>query len=326
MMHGGYLEEARAFRDWLLRAVAGDPGKVQICYGLAGERRLPETELAWLSGYEGAKPVLIGNAAAGQLQLDVYGEVSDTLHQARRSEIDPDLLGWSFQRAHTEWLETAWSEKDRGLWEVRGEQRHFTHSKVLAWVAFDRAIKSAETFGLAGPVERWRTVRAEIHESVCKHGFDERKRSFTQSYGSDALDASLLLIPSVGFLPPDDPRVLGTIAAVERELLQGGFVKRYLTGERQNWDGLEGTEGVFIACSFWLVDAYVLSGQTDKARALFERLLSLCNDVGLLSEEYSVGEQRLVGNFPQSFSHVALVNSARNLTATLKPAEQRKNT
>ena len=326
MMHGGYLNEARAFRDWLLRAVAGDPGKLQICYGLSGERRLPETELTWLSGYEGAKPVVIGNAAAGQLQLDVYGEVGDTLHQARRCEVDPDLLGWSFQRAHTEWLETAWSEKDRGLWEVRGEQQHFTHSKVLAWVAFDRAIKSVETFGLAGPVDRWRAVRAEIHDSVCKHGFDERKKSFTQAYGSDALDASLLLIPSVGFLPPDDPRVLGTIAAVERELLEGGFVKRYLTWDRANLDGLEGTEGVFIACSFWLVDAYVLSGQTDKARALFERLLSLRNDVGLLSEEYAVDEQRLVGNFPQSFSHVALVNSARNLTATLKPAEQRKNT
>ena len=276
MLHGGYLEEARAFRDWLLRAVAGDPGKVQICYGLAGERRLPETELGWLSGYEGSQPVHLGNAASEQLQLDVYGEVSDTLHQARRHGMDADALGWSFQLAHTGWLETAWREKDQGLWEMRGDPRHFTHSKVLGWVAFDRAIKAVETLGLSGPVERWRQIRAEIHDSVCKHGFNERKNSFTQCYGSDALDASTLLIPSVGFLPPTDPRVLGTIAAVERELLQGGFVKRYLTKDRTNLDGLKGAEGAFLACSFWLVDAYVLQRSKRKRRARYSSACSPC--------------------------------------------------
>ncbi|MEP7048956.1 MAG: glycoside hydrolase family 15 protein [Pseudomonadota bacterium] len=326
LLHGGYLDEARAFRDWMLRAVAGDPGKLQICYGLSGERRLEETQLAWLTGYEGSVPVQIGNAASEQLQLDVYGEVSDTLHQARRHGMDADALGWSFQVAHTTWLETAWREKDQGLWEIRGEPRHFTHSKVLAWVAFDRAVKAVETLGLSGPVERWRAIRAEIHEDVCRRGFDSGKNSFTQSYGSDLLDASLLLIPSVGFLPADDPRVLGTIAGVERELLQGGFVKRYVTFDRTNVDGQSGVEGVFLACSFWLVDAYVLSGQHEKARTLFERLLALRNDVGLLSEEYDPEQARLVGNFPQSFSHVALINSARNLSAKLRPAEHRKNT
>lgn len=326
LLHGGYVDEARAFRDWLLRAVAGDPGKLQIFYGLAGERRLSESELGWLSGYEGARPVHLGNAVSEQLQLDVYGEVSDTLHQARRHGMDADPLGWSFQVAHTEWLETAWREKDRGLWEMRGQARHFTHSKILAWVAFDRAIKAVETLGVTGPVERWRQIRSQIHDSVCKHGFDARKNSFTQSYGSDALDASLLLIPSVGFLPPADSRVLGTIAAVERELMQGGFVKRYLTKAHENLDGLEGCEGAFLACSFWLVDAYVLSGQHEKARSLFERLLALRNDVGLLSEEYDFERQRLIGNFPQSFSHVALINSARNLSAATGPAEHRKNT
>jgi GH15 family glucan-1,4-alpha-glucosidase len=326
LMQGGYADEARAFRDWLLRAVAGEPNKLQVCYGLAGERRIEERQLDWLPGYEGASPVRLGNAASGQLQLDIYGEVSDTLHQGQRHGLDSDTFGWSFQRAYTEWLETAWREKDRGLWEVRGEPKHFTHSKVLAWVAFDRAIKAIENMGKSGPVERWRAVRREIHDSVCSHGFDARKNSFTQSYGSDALDASSLLIPVVGFLPPRDSRVLGTIAAVERELLQGGFVKRYLTREQGNEDGLVGSEGAFLACSFWLVDAYVLSGQEQKARRLFDHLLSLCNDVGLLSEEYDVSQRRLVGNFPQSFSHVALINSARNLSGSLRPAEHRKNT
>jgi len=312
LMQGGYADEARSFRDWLLRAVAG-------------ERRIEERQLDWLPGYEGARPVRLGNAASGQLQLDIYGEVSDTLHQGRRHGLDSDTLAWSFQRAYTEWLESAWREKDRGLWEVRGEPKHFTHSKVLAWVAFDRAIKAIETMGRSGPVERWRAVRREIHASVCTEGFDPRKNTFTQFYGSDTVDASLLLIPVVGFLPPHDPRVLGTIAAVERELLQGGFVKRYLTGEQLNEDGLSGAEGAFLACSFWLVDAYALSGQEAKARALFEHLLSLCNDVGLLSEEYDVSRGRMVGNFPQSFSHVALINSARNLTGSLRPAEHRKN-
>lgn len=326
LLQGGYLEEARAFRDWLLRAVAGEPGKLQICYGLAGERRLQETDLGWLPGYEGSQPVHVGNAAAGQLQLDVYGEVSDTLHQARRHGIDADPLAWSLQLEHTKWLEKTWQEKDSGLWEVRGEPRHFTHSKVLAWVAFDRGVKAVETMGVRGPVERWRVIRAEIQDSVCRLGFDARKNCFTQSYGSSAVDASSLLIPSVGFLPAEDPRVLGTIAAVERELMPDGLVKRYVTQERTNLDGLKGSEGAFLACSFWLVDAYALSGQKDKARALFERLLALQNDVGLLSEEFDTERQRLVGNFPQSFSHVALINSARNLGVLPGPAKRRETT
>ena len=327
LLHGGYVEEACAFRDWMLRAVAGDPSKIQICYGLSGERRLAESELPWLPGYEGSRPVRVGNAASEQLQLDVYGEVSDTLHQGRRHGIPADEFGWSLQKAYTQWLETAWREPDRGLWEVRGEPQHFTHSKVLTWVAFDRAIKAVETMGLSGPLERWRAIRDQIHESVCQHGFNRGKNTFTRAYGSDALDASLLLIPAVGFLPANDRRVLGTIAAVERELLQGGFVRRYLNTEAGSEDGLQGGEGVFLACSFWLVDAYVLSGQVDKARALFDRLLALRNDVGLLSEEYDIQNERLVGNFPQAFSHVALINSARNLAAPgdHKPSQQRKD-
>ncbi|MEO6603316.1 MAG: glycoside hydrolase family 15 protein [Polyangiaceae bacterium] len=326
MIHGGYEAEARAFRAWLLRAVAGDPGKLQICYGLAGERRLDETVLPWLGGYEGSLPVRIGNAAAGQFQLDVYGEVSDTLHQARRYGLDSDQEVWAFQKAHTEWLEQAWRDKDKGLWEIRGEPRHFTHSKVLAWVAMDRAVKAVEEHGLEGPVERWRAVREEIKQDVCDHGFDAGKNSFTQSYGSLELDASLLLIPAVGFLPPRDARVLGTIAAVERELMRGGLVRRYRTKDDENADGLSGVEGAFLACSFWLVDAYVLAGQREKGRALFERLLELSNDVGLLSEEYDTAHSRQVGNFPQAFSHVALINSARNLTQAESPGQHRKST
>jgi GH15 family glucan-1,4-alpha-glucosidase len=326
LMHNGYLDEARAFRDWLLRAVAGDPGKLQICYGLSGERRLEEVELPWLPGYENSRPVRIGNAAAGQLQLDVYGEVSDTLHQARRHGIDSDALGWPFQLAHTEWLEHAWREPDQGLWEMRGPPRHFVHSKVLAWVAFDRAVKAVEKLGFSGPVARWRKVRDEIHEAVCRHGFNAEKNSFTQAYDVSGVDASLLLIPAVGFLPANDPRVLGTIAAVERELLQDGFVKRYATKRADNPDGLPGHEGAFLACSFWLVDAYALSGQMQKARTLFERLLALQNDVGLLAEEYDPENRRFVGNFPQSFSHVALINSARNLCEERGPTEHRSST
>lgn len=326
LVHGGYVDEARAFRDWLLRAVAGDPGKLQICYGLSGERRIDELELPWLSGYENSRPVRVGNAAAGQLQLDVYGEVGDTLHQARRYGIDSDALAWAFQRAHTEWLAENWREPDQGLWEMRSEPRHFTHSKVLAWVALDRAVKAIEDHGLDGPLEHWRTVRDEIHSSVCRYGFDEKQNSFTQSYGSAELDASLLLIPAVGFLDPRDERVLGTIAAVERELLRSGFVQRYATRDGENRDGLSGSEGAFLACSFWLVDAYALSGQLEKARALFDRLLALSNDVGLLAEEYDVGKKRQIGNFPQAFSHVALINSARNLSQSGAPGEHRRKT
>jgi len=326
LLHGGYVEEANAFRDWLLRAVAGDPGKLQIMYGLAGERRLEERILDWLPGYEGSRPVRIGNAAAGQLQLDVYGEVSDTLHQSRRHGIDSAGPVWAFQRAITEWLGGAWSQPDEGLWETRGGRRQFTHSKVMAWVALDRAVKAIEQFGLEGPLERWRGVRDEIHRSVCADGFDAKQNSFTQAYGDPALDASLLLIPAVGFLPADDARVIGTIAAIERGLLSEGFVRRYVTTERANRDGLPGAEPAFLACSFWLVDAYALSGRHEDAQRLFERLLGLRNDVGLLSEEYDPQLGRLTGNFPQAFSHVALINSARNLTKSEGPAAHRSDT
>lgn len=323
LMHGGYFDEARAFRDWLLRAVAGDPAKLQIMYGVLGERRLSERELEWLPGYEASRPVRIGNAAVNQVQLDVYGEVSDTLLQSMQGGMKLDEPTWAFQRALADWLEKHWSEPDEGLWEVRGGRHKFTHSKVMTWVAFDRAIKAVERYGMSGPVERWRALRDEIHRDVCQNGWNSSLNSFTQYYGGNTLDASLLLIPQVGFLPASDPRVLGTIAAVERELLRDGFVQRYSTGPGMNVDGLPGKEGAFLACSFWLVDAYVLIGRFDAARALFERLLAIRNDVGLLAEQYDVELKRQIGNFPQAFSHVALVNSARNLTRARRPAEER---
>jgi GH15 family glucan-1,4-alpha-glucosidase len=326
LLHGGHVEEASAFRDWLLRAVAGDPAKLQIMYGLAGERRLEERILDWLPGYESSRPVRVGNAAAGQLQLDVYGEVSDTLHQARRFGIDSDGPTWAFQSAITEWLETAWSQPDEGLWETRGGRRQFTHSKVMTWVALDRAVKAIEMYGHQGPLERWRHVRDEIRRSVCTHGFDATQNSFTQAYGSPDLDASLLLIPAVGFLPVTDPRVKGTIAAIERGLMSDGFVRRYVTHDQKNPDGLPGTEAAFLACSFWLVDAYALAGRKEEAERLFQHLLSVRNDVGLLSEQYDPRLGRLTGNFPQAFSHVALVNSARNLTEPEGPAAHRRDT
>jgi GH15 family glucan-1,4-alpha-glucosidase len=323
LMHGGYFDEAHAFRDWLLRAVAGDPAKLQIMYGVLGERRLSERILEWLPGYEDSKPVRIGNAAVNQLQLDVYGEVSDTLLQSLHFGMKLDEPTWAFQRALIEWLEEHWSDPDEGLWEVRGERRNFTHSKVMTWVAFDRAIKAVERHGMSGPVERWRVRRAEIHRDVCEKGFNSNMATFTQYYGGTSLDASLLLIPQVGFLPAHDPRVLGTISAVERELFRNGFVQRYSTEPHKNVDGLPGHEGAFLACSFWLVDAYVLTGRLEDARRLFERLIAIRNDLGLLSEEYDTDQRRMVGNFPQAFSHVALVNSARNLTRAHRPAEER---
>ncbi len=324
LLEGGYVDEARAFRDWLLRAVAGDPAKLQIMYGLLGERRLDERELGWLSGYEDSRPVRVGNAAAQQLQLDVYGEVMDTLYQSLRAGIPASAPAWSMQCQLMNWLESNWSRPDEGLWEVRGPRRQFTHSKVMTWVAFDRAIKSAERFGLHGPVDRWRALRDQIHREVCQHGYDHKLGSFTQYYGATHLDAALLLIPATGFLPPHDERVLGTIRAVERELVSDGFVHRYPTGGPESVDGLPGREGAFLACSFWLVDAYHLSGQHERAHALFHRLTAVANDVGLLSEEYDTARGRLVGNFPQAFSHVALVNSARNLSSGDKrPAEER---
>ncbi|MGZ3419775.1 MAG: glycoside hydrolase family 15 protein [Polyangiales bacterium] len=314
MLHAGYREEAAAWRDWLLRAVAGDPGQLQIMYGLAGERRLDERVLESLEGYENSRPVRIGNAAARQLQLDVHGEVIDTLYQARRLGIAPEPASWAFERAVADWLANAWKHPDEGLWEVRGPRRNFVPSKVMAWVAIDRMVKQIENQGASGPLERLRAIRGEIHRDVLDRGWNEKLGSFTQFYGSNDLDASLLLIPAVGFLPGNDPRVLGTIAAIERQLLRDGFLQRYPTDGGKNVDGLPGGEGAFVACSFWLVDAYVLCGRREEARRLFERLIEVCNDVGLLSEEYDVSKRRLVGNFPQAFSHVALVNSALNLS------------
>jgi GH15 family glucan-1,4-alpha-glucosidase len=321
LMNAGFYGEAKAWRDWLLRAAAGAPSQLQIMYGLAGERRLTEYDVPWLPGYEGSLPVRIGNAAHGQLQLDVYGEVMDALHQGRRGGLDSRDEDWAFQKAVLEHLTTVWTQPDEGIWEVRGGARHFTFSKVMAWVAFDRGIRAMEVFGLAGPLQRWRAVRQAIHDEVCTRGFDPAMGSFVQSYGSKELDASLLLLPSVGFLRPTDPRVRGTIEAVERRLLVDGFLLRYDTTTSN--DGLPGREGAFLACSFWLADAYVLLKRVEDARRLFERLLELRNDVGLLAEEYDTQARRLVGNFPQAFSHIALVNTAHNLARATKPAEQR---
>jgi GH15 family glucan-1,4-alpha-glucosidase len=321
LMEVGFVEEAKAWRNWLVRAAAGSPDQLQIMYGIAGERRLDEYEVPWLAGYEGAKPVRIGNAAAGQIQLDVYGEVLDALYVGRRTGLAADASGWALECALVTHLETIWDQPDDGIWEVRGGRRHFTHSKVMAWVAFDRAVRSAEEFGLEVPLDRWRVLRDRIHDEVIDRGFDPRQNSFVQSYDSTALDASLLLIPVVGFLPAADPRVRGTLAAIERNLMRDGFVMRYDTG--RGTDGLPPGEGAFIACSFWLVDNYVLQKRYKDARALFIRLLALRNEVGLLAEEYDAAAKRQVGNFPQAFSHLALINSAHNLTAAGGPAHKR---
>jgi GH15 family glucan-1,4-alpha-glucosidase len=320
-MHAGYFEEAQAWRDWLLRAVAGSADQLQIMYGIAGERRLTEWIAPWLPGYEKSAPVRIGNAAHSQLQIDVFGEIMDVHHQARRSGLSTNESGWPAQLAFLEHLKSIWRKPDQGIWEVRGAPRHFTHSKVMAWVAFDRAIKSAETFGLPGPLEEWRKLREAICDEVCDKAFDPELGTFVQSYGSKQLDASLLLMPSVGFLPASDPRIVGTVAAIERRLLRDGLVMRYDTGTGD--DGLPPGEGAFLACSFWLADVYILQGRFAAAERLFRRLTALCNDVGLLSEEYDPRAKRLVGNFPQAFSHMALVNTAYNLTRFAKPVEQR---
>jgi GH15 family glucan-1,4-alpha-glucosidase len=321
LMNCDYFEEAHAWRDWLLRAVAGSPDQMQIMYGIAGERRLTEWEVPWLPGYAASQPVRIGNAAHSQLQIDVHGEVMDALHHARRGGIATRESGWDVQCALLARLKEIWREPDEGIWEVRGDRRHFTYSKVMAWVAYDRAIKSAKDFHLDGPIEHWRQLREAIHDDVLRHGFDEGLGSFVQAYGSKELDASLLLLPAVGFLPPNDPRIQGTVEAIERRLMVNGLVLRYDTHEGD--DGLPPGEGAFLACSFWLVDAYVLLGRIADAQELFERLLALRNDVGLLSEEYDPVARQLVGNFPQAFSHVALVNSAFNLSRLDKPVAQR---
>jgi len=323
LMLGGYDEEARSWRDWLLRAVAGTPSAMQIMYGAAGERRLTEMELNWLPGYEGSSPVRLGNAAVDQFQLDVYGEVMDALHQARCSGVEAAADAWSLQRALMDFLESAWARPDEGIWEVRGPRRHFTHSKVMAWVAVDRAVKSVERFGLEGPVEGWRQLRARIHSEVCEEGWNNGRGSFTQYYGSRELDASLLMMAPVGFLPATDPRVRATVEAIERELCVDGFVLRYLP-EATAVDGLPGDEGAFLACTFWLADNLSLLGRHEEAESLFERLLALRNDVGLLSEEYDPRAGRMLGNFPQAFSHVSLVNTAYNLFNSTAPAHHRQ--
>jgi GH15 family glucan-1,4-alpha-glucosidase len=314
LVSAGYEDEARTWRDWLLRAIAGLPGELQIMYGIAGERRLSELELDWLPGYEGSRPVRIGNAACKQRQLDVYGEVMDALYHARRSGLEASEDAWALTRKLLEWLEDGWREPDEGIWEVRGPRRHFTHSKVMAWVAFDRAVRTVEEDGVDGSVDRWRALRDEVHAEVCHEGFDPEIGAFTQSYGSPRLDASLLMIPLVGFLPADDQRVVGTVAAIERELLQDGFVQRYRAdAENVEVDGLPPGEGTFLPCSFWLVEVLALQGRLAEAEALFDRLLALRNDLGLLSEEYDTVTGRLVGNFPQAFTHLALVDAAMTL-------------
>jgi GH15 family glucan-1,4-alpha-glucosidase len=319
LLLSGYDDEAAAWREWLLRAVAGVPDDLQIVYGVTGARRLDEIELPWLPGYEGSKPVRVGNAASRQFQLDVYGEVMDSLHLARAADLEPHPEAWKVQLALLEFLESHWMLPDEGLWEVRGPPRHFTHSKIMAWVAFDRAIKDAEVEGLEGPVERWRELRDAIHAQVCVEGFDAGGNTFVQSFETKLLDASLLLIPQVGFLPPDDPRVIGTIAAIERHLTVDGLVMRYSTAS--NVDALPVGEGAFLPCSFWLADSYLLTGRRREAEALFERLLKLGNDLSLFSEEYDPRAKRMLGNFPQALTHMALVNTARLLSM---PAEKAK--
>jgi GH15 family glucan-1,4-alpha-glucosidase len=322
LMLAGYVDEAAAWRDWLLRAVAGHPADLRIMYGVAGERRLPELVLDWLPGYEGSWPVRTGNDAAHQFQLDVYGEVMDCLHTARRQDVPPDDPSWAFQLALMEFLESAWKEPDQGIWETRGQRQHYTHSKVMAWVAADRAVKAVERVGRQGPVDRWRALRDEIRAEVLERGYDAGRNTFTRAYGSVDLDGSLLLLPLVGFIPASDPRMVGTVEAVRRELCDDGLVHRYLAGP--DADGLPGREGAFLACSFWLADNLTLQGRHWEAQQLFERLLSIRNDVGLLSEEYDVAAGRMVGNFPQAFSHVSLINTARNLSRSGGPADRRK--
>jgi GH15 family glucan-1,4-alpha-glucosidase len=309
----GFISEAAAWRDWLIRAVAGDPDQLQIMYGAAGERRLTEFELPWLPGYEDSRPVRIGNMAFTQLQLDVYGEVMDALHLARLAGIPPNDDAWHLQQAMLRRLTTLWREPDEGIWEVRGKRRHFTHSKVMAWLAFDRAIRTVEEGGYEGPVEQWRRERDAVRHEVMQQGFDAERQCFTQYYGSRELDASLLILPLVGFVPASDARMVGTVAAIERELMRDGLVYRYSTVPDGKVDGLPPGEGAFLPCSFWLVDNYLLQGRRAEGQALFERLCGLANDVGLLAEEYDPDARRLLGNFPQAFSHISLVNSARML-------------
>jgi GH15 family glucan-1,4-alpha-glucosidase len=321
LLRTGFRGEAEAWRQWLLHAVAGAPEQLQILYGISGERWLPEHEIAWLAGFEGSRPVRVGNAASNQIQLDVYGEIVNVLHLSRAADLQPEEEAWSLQKVLLAKLENCWQTHDSGIWEVRGEPRPFTHSRMMCWVAFDRAVDNAERYGLDGPVERWRELRATIHADVCERGFDAELNSFVQAYGSKTFDASLLLMPQLGFLPASDPRVLGTIDAVERNLMRDGLVLRYSTAATD--DGLGGDEGAFLVCSFWLADAYVMCGRHEDARALLGRLMDLRNDVGLLAEEYDTVAKRQLGNFPQGFSHIGLINTLRNVAESRTETSKR---
>ena len=321
LLTGGYTAEADAWRQWLVNSVAGTPSTLNIMYGLAGERRLTELNLKWLPGYEESKPVRIGNAAHAQHQLDVYGEVMDSLHLSRRRGLPCDENTWRVQQAMMNFLETDWQKPDEGIWEVRGPRRQFTHSKVMAWVAADRAVKDAEKFGLAGNIAGWRTLRRQIHEEVCREGFNQSVNSFVQFYDSEEPDASLLMLPLVGFLPATDPRITGTVAYIQETLLRDGFVHRYRT--HPEIDGLPTGEGAFLLCTFWLADNLALQGRVDEAHEIFERVLNIRNDVGLLAEQWDSQAQRFLGNYPQAFSHVGLINTAANITMANGPAENR---
>jgi len=317
LMLAGFKEEAVAWRDWLLRAVAGDMSQLQIAYGVGGERFFHEQELPWLRGYEESRPVRVGNAASQQVQWDVHGEIMDALYLAREIGIPPDTWAWKLQHKLLDVLEKSWHEPDHGIWEVRGPKRHFVHSKVMAWTAYDRAVKTVEKMGLPGPVERWRKLRDTIHEEVCLRGYDKARRTFTQYYGSEELDSSLLLIPLVGFLPADDARMVGTVQALEQHLMHDGLIHRYTNAHRGHVDGVAGNDAAFLPCNFWLADNYLLQGKEEQAVALFEKLLRLRNDLGLLAEEYDPQAKRQLGNFPQAFSHLCLINTAFNLNAKL---------
>lgn len=325
LMQAGYTEEAAAWSHWLLRAVAGDPAQLQILYGASGERRLTEVELTHLGGYENSAPVRIGNAAWNQFQLDVYGEVMDAMHLAREMKIDCDPAYWHLQRHLIDFVEAHWTDADEGIWEIRGPRRHFTHSKMMAWVAIDRAVRAVEQFGFDGPVEHWRKLRQTMHDQVCEQGFHPGRQAFTQFYGSEKLDASLLMMPLVGFLPATDPRVISTIELIEKELLVDGYVLRYDPDESAHVDGLPPGEGAFLPCTFWLADCLHLMGREKEARQIFERLLAAQTRLGLLAEEYEPHARRLIGNFPQAFTHVGLINTARNLSSKVGPAEHRSH-
>ena len=321
LMNSGYTEEASCWHAWLLRAVAGAPAHMQIMYGIKGQRRLLEWEADWLPGYEGAQPVRVGNAAHAQLQLDVYGELMDAFHQARVAKLELDETTWDLECKVLEHLAEIWNRPDSGIWERRGDGKHYVSSKVMTWVAFDRAVKSAEKFGFEAPLEHWRSLRDTIHRDVCEKGFDRKLNSFVESYGSQLLDASILLLPAVGFLPGDDPRVLGTLAAIEKHMIRDGFVLRH--DRREPADQNQPIEGAFLACTLWLADAYVLAGETDRAQALFDRVVAIANDLGLLAEEFDTAAGRQTGNFPQALTHIALINTAHNLSDAKKPAMQR---